>query len=183
MGCSQDDRRVVGGIHKAIFQQQGRHGGIPDHVKVTHRHLAAPVANQAGPSCYCFIKALRLCPHLRIVIVKYYRPAAGSAVNPGIVVDTHIKVRLCIVGRLYPGGQADILCPGGIVHTQNSAVIILFQILLHQICNPVIQVPFPGLGRIDAFQAPLAQCPHTVTCVKCYDLLCHCTCSPYSVFL
>ena len=119
----QDDRRILCGVHEAVLQQKCRHRGMHDHVKPVGNDLAAAVADESRAAHHRIVETLGLGTHLRIIVIVHHCAAPGSAVYPCIVVDGHVDVRLCIIGRLDAVCKADVLRSRGVVHPQDAAVI------------------------------------------------------------
>ena len=160
----QDDGRVRGGVHKPQLDQRGRHGGIVEHIQALLRQRLRPVAPQAGGSHGIAVR--RIPHHLALPLVAWghigHDPAAGAAVDPGIVVDGQIHIRLGPVGRRHPLGQGHVPLPGHVVHPHGPAIVPR-QDGLQLVRHPAVQGPLPGLPGVDALKAPLPRGPDVVT--------------------
>ena len=153
----QDDGRVCQAVHKPQLDQGGGHGGVVEHIQALLRQRLRPVAPQAGSRHGIAVR--RIPHHLALPLVAWghigHDPAAGAAVDPGVVVDGQIHVRFGPVGRRHPLGQGHVPLPGHIVHPHGPAVVPR-QDGLQLICHPAVQGPLPGLPGVDALEAPLA---------------------------
>ena len=160
----QDDGRVCQAVHKPQLDQGGGHSGVIEHIQALLRQRLRPVAPQAGGrhgmAVHCVPHHLALPLVLRCH--KGHDPAAGAAVDPGIVVNGQIHIRLGPVGCRHPLGQGHVPPAGHIVHPHRPAVIPR-QDGLQLVRHPAVQGPLPGLPGIDVLQTPLPRGPDVVT--------------------
>ena len=159
----QDDGGVRGRVHKPQLDQRCGHGGVVEHIQALLRQRLRPVAPQAGGRHS--IAVHRVPHHLALFLVLGghigHDAAAGAAVDPGVVVDGQIHVRLCPVGRRHPLGQGHIPLAGHVVHPHGLAVIPR-QDGLQLVRHPAVQGPLPGLIGVNRFEAPLAGSAQTM---------------------